>query len=572
MDTLIMYVLKVNIALVVFYLLYAALLRKDTFLRMRRWYFIVIILFSLCYPLFTIDALQGKHLFDFSRNKEVQTSVEIATPMAGIVVEDEPVQTSLSLEKAVGGLAVIISLLLLARFGGQLLSILILKRKSEKKEIFDTPIYYVKEDMPPFSFFNWIFINTDVQSSDELQQILLHEKTHASQYHSIDIVLNEFLCIAFWWNPAVWLIRNEVKINLEYLADNKVLEKGADTKEYQYLLLRMTNHEAAVQIVNNFNVSQLKQRIIMMNKLKSPNIKMARYAWIIPFACMFLVVNSIYAEKKSEVSDAAEVVQTLQKKVTKKTNVTPPSTTPLRTHNTQNGKDVKEKDQVYAVVDKQPEFPGGISALMKYLGANIQYPKVAMDKGIEGRVIAQFVVEKDGKINEVKVLQGIDPALDAEAIRMVQAMPNWKPGIHKGEKVRVKYTLPINFRLKGDKKETEKDQVYAVVDKQPEFPGGISALMKYLGANIQYPKVAMDKGIEGRVIAQFVVEKDGKINEVKVLQGIDPALDAEAIRMVQAMPNWKPGEHQGKLVRVRYTLPITFKLKSGANQPKTEEK
>ena len=176
---------------------------------------------------------------------------------------------------------------------------------------------------------------------------------------------------------------------------------------------------------------------------------MARYAWIIPFACMFLVVNSIYAEKKSEVSDAAEVAQTLQKKVTKKTNVTPPSTTPLRTHNTQNGKDVKEKDQVYAVVDKQPEFPGGISALMKYLGENIQYPKVAMDKGIEGRVIAQFVVEKDGKINEAKVLQGIDPALDAEAIRMVQAMPNWKPGEHQGKLVRVRYTLPITFKLKS---------------------------------------------------------------------------------------------------------------------------
>ena len=329
MDTLIIYVLKVNLALAVFYLLYAALLRRDTFLRMRRWYFIVIILFSLSYPLFTIDALQGKHLFDFSRNKGVQTKVEIGTPMAGVIVEDEPAQTFLSWENAVGALTAIISVLLLARFGGQLLSIFILKIKSEEKEIFETPIYYLKEDMPPFSFFNWIFINTDNQSSDELQQILLHEKTHASQYHSFDIVLNELLCIAFWWNPAVWFIRNEVKINLEYLADNKVLEKGADTKGYQYLLLRMTNHETAVQIVNNFNVSQLKQRIIMMNKLKSPNIKMARYAWIIPFAYMFLVVNSIYAEKKSEVSNATEVAQTPQKKVTQKTNVPSPPPPPV---------------------------------------------------------------------------------------------------------------------------------------------------------------------------------------------------------------------------------------------------
>jgi beta-lactamase regulating signal transducer with metallopeptidase domain len=158
----------------------------------------------------------------------------------------------------------------LVRFIWQLITIFRIKHKSVPKRIGTQNVYHLSDEMLPFSFFRWIFINTEVHSEEELKQILLHEQIHVQQWHSLDIVLAESLCIFFWWNPIVWLMKKEIAINLEYLADSEILRKGVNSRDYQYHLLRLTYHETAVQIVNNFNVSQLKQRIMMMNKNKSP--------------------------------------------------------------------------------------------------------------------------------------------------------------------------------------------------------------------------------------------------------------------------------------------------------------
>ena len=158
-------------------------------------------------------------------------------------------------------------------------------------------------------------------------------------------------------------------------------------------------------------------------------------------------------------------------------------------------------DEVFVVVEKQPEFKGGMTALMSYLGENIQYPEEAHKNGIQGRVITNFVVNKDGSISEVKTVRGIDPLLDTEAVRVISEMPNWKPGMQRGQAVRVRYTLPIVFSLNGDDKASKtKDDVFVIVEKQPEFPGGMSAMMKYLSDNIVYPEEAQKNKIEGRVI------------------------------------------------------------------------
>ncbi len=237
----------------------------------------------------------------------------------------------------------------------------------------------------------------------------------------------------------------------------------------------------------------------------------------------------------------------------------------------------QEEDEVFQVVEKQPMFPGGMEALMNYLRKDMKYPKEAQDKGIQGRVIVQFVVNKDGSICDAKVVKPVDPLLDAEALRAVNAMPKWTPGKQKGEPVRVRFTLPLSFHLaddttpkasetkqattaKVDESTVDGEEVFQVVENLPEYPGGMNELMKFLQQEVKYPKEAQEKGVQGRVIVQFIVKKDGSIIEPKVVKPVDPLLDAEAVRVVSAMPKWNPGRQRGQAVNVRFTLPITFRL------------
>ena len=253
-----------------------------------------------------------------------------------------------------------------------------------------------------------------------------------------------------------------------------------------------------------------------------------------------------------------------------------------------------EEDTVYQIVEEMPQFPGGENALMEYVSKNVVYPEEAKEKEIQGRVFISFVVEKDGSIGEVKVLRGIGGGCDEESVRVISDMPRWKPGKQKGEFVRVSYQIPIMFKLgqtndeykttvktviAGDdehswktstatipdnpakeKMQPDKNGVYQIVEEMPMFPGGEQAMMDYVSKNVVYPSEAQEKGISGRVFVGFIVEKDGSVSNVKVLRGIGGGCDEEAVRVIKAMPKWKPGKMKGKPVRVSYMMPIIFKL------------
>ena len=237
----------------------------------------------------------------------------------------------------------------------------------------------------------------------------------------------------------------------------------------------------------------------------------------------------------------------------------------------------ENNDTIYQVVDQMPEFPGGTEAMMHYVAGNVKYPEEAKDKEIQGRVFISFVVEKDGSVNEVKVERGIGGGCDEEAVRVISAMPKWKPGKQKGECVRVSYMMPIVFKLTDNQPEQpvkksdvgksdmkpDKNGVYQIVEEMPEFPGGVEAMMKYVGENVKYPEEAKDKEIQGRVFVSFIVEKDGSVSNVEVKRGIGGGCDEEAVRVIKAMPKWKPGKQEGKPVRVSYMMPLNFKLEDG---------
>ncbi len=228
----------------------------------------------------------------------------------------------------------------------------------------------------------------------------------------------------------------------------------------------------------------------------------------------------------------------------------------------------KQEDEVFFVVEDMPEYPGGEEALRKDIAGLVKYPEDAHKKGIQGKVYITFIVNENGKIEDTKIARGVDPSLDKEALRVMNALDKtWKPGKQKGGPVKVSYTVPIKFALNDNDKEEKKiskgegeNAVFFIVEEMPEFPGGDEELRKYIAATVKYPEDAVKRKVQGKVYVSFVVEKDGYVGEAKIARGVDPSLDKEALRVINSLPKWKPGKQRGKEVRVAYTVPISFAL------------
>lgn len=261
-----------------------------------------------------------------------------------------------------------------------------------------------------------------------LHEVLLHERTHVRQWHSVDVLIGEVACILCWFNPFAWILRRELRVNLEFLADQSVVDKGHDARTYQYHLLALTYQGSVATLSNNFNVLPLKQRIKMMNKQRSKSIGRIKYLLLLPVCALLFMMSSapVSAQqvKKSIIHEDGSITTMYgDKEVEIK----------------------KAGEDFYMVVDEMPEFPGGMQALSEFLQANVKYPDAAKQAGTSGRVTAQFVVDKDGTCQDFKVLRGVSPELDAEALRVLGLMPKWNPGKVDGQPVRVRYTVPITF-------------------------------------------------------------------------------------------------------------------------------
>ena len=221
-----------------------------------------------------------------------------------------------------------------------------------------------------------------------------------------------------------------------------------------------------------------------------------------------------------------------------------------------------EEKNVMLVCEQQPEFPGGMRALMDYLKKEIRYPKKCSASGIEGRAFVRFIVDKNGKIKKVELFKSSgNQLLDKEAIRVVKKMPRWNPGKNKGEAVNVMFTLPVNFKLNKKESKENDEMVFSNPESPPEFPGGWNAVKEYLQLNIRYPKECVENRNEGKAFVRFIVEKNGKIKKVELARSSgNSLLDNEAIRVVKKMPRWNPGTIYNKPERMAVTMPVEFRL------------
>lgn len=315
---------------------------------------------------------------------------------------------------------------------------------------------------------------------------------------------------------------------------------------------------------------------MMLQKKSNPWARL-KYAYVLPLAAITVAVfahpeisQSFNEISSAKISHFALERSTNEVKNLPEANLFTESQNTFEVHN-------PEDTTVYVTVERMPEFPGGDAKLLKFIADRIKYPERAAKNKIEGRVPCSFVVEKDGSISNVKVNNPVDPDLDNEAMRVIRDLPKFKPGEDKGKVVRVKYSVPVRFFLSAPSPPIRVDKVedkiltepmtdpsdptlYVTAENMPEFPEGDAGLLKYVADNIKYPENAAKNGIQGRVSCTLVVEKDGSVSNAKVTAPVDPDLDKEALRVIMALPKFKPGTIDGKTVRVLYTVPVRFRL------------
>jgi TonB family protein len=418
-----------------------------------------------------------------------------------------------------------------------------------------------------YSFFKKVKLNADGEANEA---IATHEDVHAKQWHSADVLLVELVMIINWFNPIVYFYRRAIKHIHEFIADRHAVEAGTDKADYAMLLLSQTFHTPTHDLVNSFfNKSLLKERIIMLQKNNSHRMALIKYGLSAPLFILMMVLSSATINNSDTISvintNADKVFSTPASKVTEITIDEPPNV---------DERLVADTTPVYTAVARVPEFPGGLEAFGKFLASNIKYPATAREQKIQGRVIITFVVEKDGSLSNERVVRGITDDLNNEALRVIKLSPHWQPGMQNNRKVRVQYSVPINFALAPDADTTKavtptfsiasaqsgSDPVFTSVEQVPEFKGGLEAFGKFLATNMKYPKAARDNNVQGRVIITFVVEKDGSLSNMKVVRGIGSGCDEEAVRVLSISPAWKPGIQNGKPVKVQYSVPISFTL------------
>lgn len=307
----------------------------------------------------------------------------------------------------------------------------------------------------------------------------------------------------------------------------------------------------------------------MMMKRKSNPWARLKYAYVLPLAAM-----AVAAFARPEVQNASSEISAV-----KVNDLVGNLVTNLEEKFTLPDADaILPQDSIYEIVDVMPIFPGGEASMMKYLSDNVKYPAEAQQAGIEGRVFTRFIVNEDGSVSDVEILRSVHPLLDAEAVRVVKAMPKWTPGKVGGKAVKVRYSLPLVFRLQGEStpqnntpvaNKIGKDGIYEIVDTPPIYPGGEAALLKFISDNIKYPEEAFKAGTQGRVTTIFIINEDGSVSDVDVVRSVHPLLDAEAVRVISSMPKWTPGKAGGKAVKVRFTMPVTFRLQGGESTSQT---
>ena len=476
MGILFVYILKSSFCLAVFYLFYRLLLSRETFHRFNRIALLGILLLSCLLPFVEVSVRRPVEMYQTMMTWEQWL---LLTDLAG--TETHAVQVQENVLTWIQGLLLVYLfgiLFFMLRNIYSLFGLWGLLKSGRREKVSDYVVTVVKavlivheRDISPFSWMRYIVISQkDLHENG--REILTHELAHIRNRHSWDLFAAD-ICIFFqWFNPAAWLLKQELQNIHEYEADETVINEGVDARQYQLLLIKKAVGTRLYSMANSFNHSKLKKRITMMLKEKSSPWARLKYLYVLPVAAIAVTafarpevsetVEEISAVKVNDLTAIVETkvaessgqllpVQSVPKdSVNRKSKVAVQQMDELVVVGYASKDSVKDREPVFNVVEQMPSFPGGMEALMQYLAKNMRYPVEAQKNKVQGRVVVGFIVSKDGDIKKAHILRGVDPELDAEAIRVIESMPRWMPGMQRGKAVAVSYTLPVMFRLTGD--------------------------------------------------------------------------------------------------------------------------
>ena len=534
MGLFFIYSLKVAFCLIAFYLVFKLLLSKETFHTFNRWVLLLVMVVSILLPWLKVTTAEPTAI------AEGMISLESIIASAEVVNDDT--QEGLS---AIQLLFIIYIIGIAVFFLREVVSVVRLFRlirrgtplTAEQAGVSQQGVQVVvmKNEIAPFSWFRHVVLS-EKDFRENPREILTHELAHIRLGHSWDVAVCNLLIIFQWWNPAAWLLKRELQNVHEFEADEAVINRGVDAKQYQLLLIRKSVGERLFSMANNLNHQSLKKRITMMTTKKSSPWQKAKVLVALPMAALAVV-----AFANPDVERVAEQVETESQAVVEKAKA---DVAGVETAAEQQSAEKQE------VADEQGKNVSVKGVVVQKEDGN---PIVGVAVTVRGTKIGA-VTDVDGKfhIDNVPVGSWIDVFMIDCEIGSLQVTEQNASNLH----FVIAYDGPSSSKSPGS-------DAFDVVEEMPVYPGGMPAMMDFFYKNMKYPKEAFDAKQEGRVIAQFVVEKDGSITDAHIVKSVSPALDAEALRIVNAMPNWTPGRQNGKPVRVKYTVPISFKLTGG---------
>lgn len=478
MNSFVNYLFESGISLCLFTMLYLLLLQQETFFRMNRYFLLSGLFFSLLLPLMHLRVYEPQPVMLGEITVLPYRNLLETVSVYGNSVSEQVVR-SISARTWLIGIYLTGVLFFTIRLLIRLLQIMSLVRHGKIIREQGMKLVVLDKDTGPFSFLSCVFVSNQLKQQVGWEKMLFHEFEHVRQGHSLDILMLEIIAAFQWCNPFFWLLKRVLRENHEYLADQAVLRHESDPSFYkQVLLTRFIGPQ--VRMANNFNYSLIKKRIKMMSKIKSSrlaNIKLltgilVAVALIIVFACEKKEAVTMEKEQQQvvslnlgdngvlQLSGDSNAIQNLKALLAKNPDIELTESGDGKLKVTPKSKDVNEivaissgkenaakKDSVFYIVEDMPEFPGGELALRRFIANEIKYPQIASEKGIQGKVYVNFVVEADGSIGRYKIARGVDPGLDQEALRVVSKLPRWKPGKQRGKAVPVSYTVPISFVL-----------------------------------------------------------------------------------------------------------------------------
>ncbi|WP_337389650.1 M56 family metallopeptidase [Prevotella sp.] len=529
------YSVKVAVCLALFYLFHKLLMSRDTFHTFNRFAILSMMLLSLVLPLV--------HLSLDSETGINQGTVALEGLVAQTVVDDggNGVGEGMTLTQVLLATYVLGVVLFVGKALLSVGSLLRLIRRARCVEVRNgIRIYTMQGDISPFSWFRYI-IMSEKDWQENRREIVLHEMAHIRRCHSMDVAVCNMMIVFQWYNPAAWLLKRELQTLHEYEADEAVLSAGVDATHYQMLLIRKAVGERLFSMANNLNHNSLKKRITMMKIKRTNPVQKAKIAFVLPLAAM--TVAAFASQKVENLSEKVEQESEAFSSVSDNPVVRAVGeTTRVAAVKVQEDKALEEATSLSMASDTAetksgkefpcipetfPQFPGGHIALVEYLSKNIKFPKEKEKENVRARVVASFTVDKDGSITDARIVRSQGEAFDNEALRVINGMPKWIPGMQNGKAVSVKYTLPITFSTTdGDKK------IKSVRTIDMNGNGG--------------------KQSEGKVVSEkaemfsskdFVLVVNGKV--VEALNGIKPS-DIEKVDVKKYAETMKKYNAEGK--------------------------